>query len=72
MSRQQFILAEQARVNQWLPDNGGSETPMQAPNGRTVLLVYNPFTRAHRWMDVDTETILTDEQVYEYGVDLML
>lgn len=50
----------------WVPANGGTETPFMTRGGRRLLYCYQPRSGRHAYLDCDTDIILTDEEVRNY------
>jgi len=48
--------------DEWIPAGGGSETPFISFGGKRVLYCWNPSRQKHAYLDLDTDTILTDEE----------
>lgn len=55
--------AEQARAQgNWVPANGGTETPFVTRNKRRLLYCWQPSSGKHAYLDLDTDLILSDEE----------
>ena len=48
--------------DQWVPACGGTETPFKSRSGITMLYCWNPATRDHAYLNVDTDIIMTHEE----------
>lgn len=48
--------------DEWLPASGGTETPFTARSGTRLLYCWNPKLKKHAYLNLDTDTILTDEE----------
>lgn len=46
----------------WLPANGGTETPFLTRTGRRLLYVWQPSTGKHAYLDCQTDLILSDKE----------
>ncbi len=46
----------------WVPANGGTETPFLTRSGRRLLYCWQPSTGNHAYLDCDTDLILSDEE----------
>lgn len=46
----------------WLPANGGTETPFRTRTGRKLLYCWQPSTGNHAYLDCETDLILSDEE----------
>ena len=58
------VLAEHENwksQGEWVPANGGTETPTLYRTGRRLLYCYQPRSAKHAWLDCDTDLILSDE-----------
>ena len=62
MERSEFDKACEERRDDWLPANGGTETPATYRNGRRLLYVFNPKLGRHAYLDCQTDTVLSDEE----------
>jgi len=49
-------------VDQWIPASGGSETPFTSRSGKRLLYCWNPKQKKHAYLDLGTDTILSDEE----------
>jgi hypothetical protein len=47
----------------WQPANGGSEEPFFTRNRRRLLYCWQPSTGRHAYLDMDSDLILSDEEV---------
>jgi hypothetical protein len=61
MTTQEFDLAVSVQRDSWIPACGGHEKPFRSRSGRTLLYCYNPGQDRHAYLDVATDTILSDE-----------
>ena len=48
--------------NNWYPACGGTEEPFHARSGARLLYCYNPALATHAYLNLDTDTILTQEE----------
>ena len=63
------ILAEReakARNGNWVPANGGTETVITARTGKRMLYCWQPSTGDHKYMDVDADVIMSDEDAFAH------
>jgi hypothetical protein len=49
-------------VDQWIPASGGSETPFTSRSGIRMLYCWNPKMKTHAYMNLNTDTIMSDEE----------
>ena len=49
----------------WIPANGGTETPFTSRTGVRLLYCWQPSTGRHAYLNLDTDIILTDEEAEE-------
>jgi hypothetical protein len=47
----------------WVPACGGTEEISLVRNKR-ILYCYNPKTKKHAWLDVDSDMIMTNEEYF--------
>lgn len=59
----EFAIAIAGNQDKWVPANGGTETPFKSRSGIRMLYCYNPALGRHEYLNVDTDTIMTDEEV---------
>lgn len=52
---------EKAEQGDWVPANGGTETPFMTRNRRRLLYCWQPSTGRHAYLDCHTDIILSDE-----------
>lgn len=50
----------------WIPANGGTETITTYRNGLRLLYCYNPKLEKHAYVNVDTDMIIPDEEIYNF------
>lgn len=64
MNVAQGLAAIEAWKNQgdWVPANGGTETPFLTRTGRTLLYCWQPRTGRHAYLDMGVDLILSDEE----------
>ena len=48
--------------NNWYPACGGTEEPFLARSGARLLYCYNPALQEHAYLNLNTDTILTQEE----------
>lgn len=53
---------ERKAQGNWVPANGGTETPFVTRTRRRLLYVWQPSTGNHAYLDCDNDLILDDEQ----------
>jgi hypothetical protein len=46
----------------WIPANGGTETPFHTRTGRKLLYCWQISTGEHAYLDCETDLILSDEE----------
>jgi hypothetical protein len=46
----------------WVPANGGTETPFLTRTGRKLLYCYQPRSGRHAYLDMGSDLILSDEE----------
>jgi len=46
----------------WVPANGGTETPFISRSGRRLLYCWQPRSGRHAYLDLGTDLILSDEE----------
>ncbi len=46
----------------WVPANGGTETPFTTRSGRRLLYCWQQSTGKHAYLDCGTDLILSDEE----------
>lgn len=49
-------------TDNWLPANGGTETPFTTRTGARLLYCWQPSTGKHAYLDCGTDIILTDDE----------
>ena len=54
-----------AEQGNWLPANGGTETPFFTRGGRRLLYCWQPSTGRHAYLDCDTDLILSDDEAQQ-------
>jgi hypothetical protein len=59
----EFISACNRDADEWVPANGGTETPF-VKNGTRYLYVYNPFQQKHGMLNLDTDIVIDDKEYY--------
>lgn len=47
---------------EWIPANNRTETAFITRTGRRLLYVYQPRSERHAYLDLETDTILTNEE----------
>lgn len=50
------------RQPNWVPANGGTETPFTTRSGRRLLYVWDTRSGRHAYLDCQTDLVLTDEE----------
>lgn len=61
-----LMCKEGSRKDVWIPASGGTETPFISRSGRKLLYCWNPGQDRHAYLDMGTDTILTDEEAFRY------
>jgi hypothetical protein len=54
----EYQHAQKHRLDAWVPGGGGKETPFRSRQGRRLLYVYNHAKNQHRYLDLDTDTLM--------------
>jgi hypothetical protein len=57
--------AQLARAEQgpWYPASGGTETPFVTRSGYRLLYMFQPSTRTHAHLNLDTDTFIDDSEI---------
>jgi len=55
-----------SRKDIWIPASGGTETPFISRSGRKLLYCWNPGQDKHAYLDMGTDTILTDAEAAQF------
>lgn len=55
-------VMEEREQGNWIPANGGTETPFTSRSGVRLLYVYQPSTGNHAYLDLDRDVILSQEE----------
>lgn len=63
MTTTEYEIAVAGNQDKWVPANGGTETPFTSRSGIRMLYCYNPKTGQHRYLNVDTDVIMTNDEV---------
>lgn len=63
MLTSEFATAVAENADRWVPANGGTETPFTSRSGIRMLYCYNPRLGRHEYLNVDTDTIMSNEEV---------
>jgi hypothetical protein len=58
----EYEAAMNDRSDRWVPACGGHETVQHYASGRRLLYCFNHATEKHAYLDVDTDTILSDDE----------
>ena len=58
-------VRESADNDNWVPACGGDEKPFISRSGKRLQYVWHPPTGQHAYLDLDTDTILSDEAAQE-------
>lgn len=73
MTEQKMTLAEALDLKaakdangMWVPASGGTEQPFTSRSGRVLLYCWQISTGRHAYLDVATDTILSDEDAFAY------
>jgi hypothetical protein len=53
--------AENRLNDNWIPACGGTEVPFVSRSGKRLQYVWQPSTGYHAYLDLDSDTILSDE-----------
>lgn len=64
MNLSEMLKAADDKRNQgnWIPANGGTETPFWTRNGYLLLYVYQASTGRHSYMNVQTDLLMSDDE----------
>ena len=62
-SEQEYRVALNEKADRWVPACGGKERPFITRNGRRVLYCFNPRSERHAYINLDTDTPLSDEEL---------
>lgn len=58
-----MAAADRVRANgDWFPANGGTEEVFTSRGGHRLLYCWQPSSGRHAYLNVDTDTIMTDEE----------
>lgn len=49
----------------WVPAAGGKEEPFNTKDGRRLQYMWNPSTREHAYLDLDTDVLLSDDEAWK-------
>lgn len=60
----EFDRAIWLREDRWLPACGGHEVPVRTRSGATLLYCFNPRNGQHRYLNCQTDMILSDEEAF--------
>jgi hypothetical protein len=55
--------AKKAENGNWVPACGGTETPFTTRGGHRVLYVWQPSTGKHAYLNLETDMLMSDEEV---------
>lgn len=55
-----------SRKDIWIPASGGTETPFISRSGRKLLYCWNPGQDKHAYLDMGTDTILSDAEAAQF------
>ena len=58
-------VRESADNDNWIPACGGTEEPFVSRSGKRLQYVWQPSTGQHAYLDLDSDTILSDEAAQE-------
>ena len=61
IAKEKKQLAENKLNDNWLPACGGTEEPFVSRSGKRLQYVWQPSTGQHAYLDLDSDTILSDE-----------
>jgi len=56
-------LEERKARGRWVPACDGTERPYRTRSGILILYCWNTGTGEHAWLNVDTDTIMTADEV---------
>jgi len=49
-------------IDDWIPACGGTEEPFLSRSGKRLLYCFNPVTKKHAYLNLETDMILSDEE----------
>lgn len=49
----------------WIPAAGGKEEPFTTKDGRKLQYMWNPSTREHAYLDLNTDILLSDDEAWK-------
>jgi len=58
----EYAMAVAGNKDTWVPACDGTETPFVTRTGRRLLWCYNPKQGKHAYLDLGTDTLLTDDE----------
>jgi hypothetical protein len=61
IAKEKKQLAENKLNDNWIPACGGTEEPFVSRSGKRLQYVWQPSTGQHAYLDLDSDTILSDE-----------
>lgn len=57
-----LVGAISAAKGDWRPASGGTEQPFLTKSGIRVIYLWQPLTGAHAYLNLDTDTFMTDDE----------
>jgi hypothetical protein len=55
------LMKEHVKNDNWIPACGGTEEPFVSRSGKRLQYVWQPSTGQHAYLDLDSDTVLSDE-----------
>ena len=65
MTKEEFDSLCRQRADVYIPACGGTETPFTSRSGKRLLYVFHPASGNHGYINVDTDMLLTADEVME-------
>lgn len=62
----EYMMARMGHADRWVPACGGHELPTMTRSGKRLLYCYNFAEMKHAYIDVGTDTVLTDAEALGY------
>ncbi len=59
-----YSFAVSLKSDTWVPAHGGMELPFTARTGRRLLYCFNPKQGRHAYLDLGTDRILDDDEMF--------
>lgn len=62
LATHEYAIAVAGNADRWVPACQGTETPFTSRSGIRLLYCYNPQRGEHAYLNVNTDTIMTNEE----------